>query len=575
MSASDSSGGGAGPPRDTADALPAGTRLAEFELRSVLGLGGFGIVYQAWDHALEREVALKEYMPAALAHRGAGERVTLRSRADEETFAIGLRSFVNEARLLARFDHPSLVKVYRFWEDHGTAYMVMPCYRGRTLREVRQAMAEPPDEAACRRLLLPLLSALELLHREGVYHRDIAPDNVLVGDDGVPVLLDFGAARRVIGRQQALTAILKPNFAPLEQYADMSSMQQGAWTDLYALGATMYFFLTGRAPLPAAARALRDELPPLASLAPPGCSQPFLQALDWTLALRPPERPQAVAVLRAALEGRATPPRPPAGEITVPSVTTRDVTGVHVGAVGPVGHEARHDPVAATVPAALDASPEPAPAASPAPPVDAGSAAAPRGDGGVRVAAVEVDFDPTQVPPPSPWSRARTMVAASTVVLALGAWWMLAPQPSSTAASAMAPTDFPAATTPVATAGGPSLGSAPSAEALPVTQAVPGRGSLPPGDTAPVVVAPQAVRATAVGEPEPRARVEPRPRPAPVRARAAREDVEGPRERCGDRMFLARLECMRRECERPALAAHAECRRMATMEREALARQQP
>jgi len=295
--------------RDASDALPAGTRLAEFEVRGVLGLGGFGIVYLAWDLALEREVALKEYMPVALAGRGRGPKVTLRSQSQRETFDIGLRSFVNEARLLARFDHPSLVKVYRFWEDHGTAYMVMPYYRGRTLRQVRQMMIEPPDEVACRRLIDPLLSALELLHAEGVYHRDIAPDNILIGEDGSPVLLDFGAARQVINRTQSLTAILKPNFAPLEQYADMASMRQGPWTDFYGLGATVYYLVTGQPPLPAAARALNDELPPLAVLSPLGCSPTFLDSIDWTLALRPQERPQSVAVLRAVLDGRIAVPR--------------------------------------------------------------------------------------------------------------------------------------------------------------------------------------------------------------------------------------------------------------------------
>ena len=150
-----------------------GARVAEFEIRGVLGSGGFGIVYLAWDHALEREVAVKEYMPSTLAGRGGDLSVSVRSNSMADTFALGLRSFVNEARLLARFDHPSLVKVYRFWEDNGTAYMVMPHYAGRTLRQARQGMVVPPGEAACRRVLDALLSALETLHREGVFHRDI------------------------------------------------------------------------------------------------------------------------------------------------------------------------------------------------------------------------------------------------------------------------------------------------------------------------------------------------------------------------------------------------------------------
>jgi serine/threonine protein kinase len=124
--------------------LPPGTRFGEFEILRVLGVGGFGIVYLANDHSLEREVALKEYMPASLAARGAGPQITVRSSSFAETYAIGLRSFVNEARLLARFDHPSLVKVYRFWEDNATAYMVMPYLQGVTLRDTRRRMAHPP-----------------------------------------------------------------------------------------------------------------------------------------------------------------------------------------------------------------------------------------------------------------------------------------------------------------------------------------------------------------------------------------------------------------------------------------------
>ncbi|MCC7151685.1 MAG: serine/threonine protein kinase, partial [Rubrivivax sp.] len=232
-------------------AVGVGTRLGEFEVKRVLGVGGFGIVYLAFDHLLEREVALKEYMPASLVERSDELQVTLISQAHADTFALGLRSFVNEARLLARFDHPSLVKVHRFWEANGTAYMAMALYKGRTARDVRTQMTERPDEAWVRRLLEPLLGAIEKLHSEDVYHRDIAPDNILIEADGRPVLLDFGAARRVItDRSQALTAILKPSYAPIEQYADVSGMKQGPWTDIYALGATVHYLLMGKPPPP-------------------------------------------------------------------------------------------------------------------------------------------------------------------------------------------------------------------------------------------------------------------------------------------------------------------------------------
>ena len=301
------------------DALPAGTRFGEFEILRMLGVGGFGIVYLARDHSLEREVALKEYMPASLAMRGSGPQITIRSSAAAETYAIGLRSFVNEARLLARFDHPSLVKVYRFWEDNATAYMVMPYLQGITLRDTRRAMAHAPDERWIRGVIDPILNVLELLHREGVYHRDIAPDNILLPPEGPSVLLDFGAARRVISdRTQSLTAILKPSYAPIEQYAEMTQLRQGPWTDLYALGAVVHYLLFGVPPQPATARAIQDDGESIADRSVPGVSPRMLEAMAWALAIRPNQRPQSVDELRGALDGRISIPAPGRQSITLP-----------------------------------------------------------------------------------------------------------------------------------------------------------------------------------------------------------------------------------------------------------------
>ena len=289
-------------PADPPSALPRGTRLGEFELKRVLGAGGFGIVYLAFDHALEREVAIKEYMPVSLAGRTAAFHVSLLSQSNAENFALGLRSFVNEARLLARFDHPSLVKVHRYWEDNHTAYMAMPFYAGSSLQAVRRQLPEHPNEAWVRAILDPLLGAIERLHLEGVYHRDIAPDNVILRPDGRPVLLDFGAARRVLAdRNVTLTAILKPAYAPIEQYGETGAVKQGPWTDLYALGATMHHLLLGQAPTPSTSRAVVDEMLPIASRGLPGCSTAFLECIDWMLKPRPAERPQSVAALRQAL----------------------------------------------------------------------------------------------------------------------------------------------------------------------------------------------------------------------------------------------------------------------------------
>ena len=282
--------------------LPVGTRLGEFEITGLIGEGGFGIVYMATDHLLGRQVALKEYMPSALASRGAQAQVGVKSERHAETFEAGRRSFINEARLLAQFDHPALVKVFRFWEANGTGYMVMPYYRGRTLRQVLADMAAPPSQAWLQRILLPLIDALETLHAAQCYHRDIAPDNILLLDNGQPVLLDFGAARRVIGDiTQALTVILKPGFAPVEQYANGPEMKQGPWTDVYALAAVIYYCATLKTPVPAVSRMMKDTLEPFGKLARDRYDAQFCEAVDRGLAVTVDERIQGMGEFRAAL----------------------------------------------------------------------------------------------------------------------------------------------------------------------------------------------------------------------------------------------------------------------------------
>jgi serine/threonine protein kinase len=300
-------------------ALPAGARVSEFEILGTIGEGGFGIVYRARDHSLRRTVALKEYMPMALAGRSDTQRITVKSGEHVQTFLAGLRSFINEAQMLAQFDHPSLVKVHRFCEANGTAYMAMPLYEGGTLKQALRARAArggtPPDEAWLRALIEPLLDTLELLHRQNCLHRDVAPDNILLlGGDGQlpkPLLLDFGAARRVIGEQtQALTVILKPGYAPIEQYDETAGLRQGPWTDIYALAAVLHFAITGKPPPQAVGRLLQDVYEPLIGL--PGrlgyYGDPFLAAIDRALAPLPQDRPQDIATWRAALGVRRPTP---------------------------------------------------------------------------------------------------------------------------------------------------------------------------------------------------------------------------------------------------------------------------
>ena len=300
------------PSNDDGNHLPVGFYLGEFEITKVLGEGGFGIVYLAEDHSLGRRVALKEYMPSSLAQRVGGTQVSVKSERHRETFEAGLKSFVNEARLLAQFDHPSLVKVYRFWEANGTAYMVMPFYEGITLKDELKAMGAPPDEAWLRELLEPLTEALAVIHAEQCFHRDIAPDNViLLKGSNRPLLLDFGAARRVIGDMtQALTVILKPGYAPVEQYAEVPGMKQGPWTDVYALAAVVYYAITGKTPPTSVGRLMNDNYVPMTQAGAGRYSPGFLAAMDRALVVKPEQRTQSIDDLRRDLGMAASDPDP-------------------------------------------------------------------------------------------------------------------------------------------------------------------------------------------------------------------------------------------------------------------------
>ena len=582
-------------PTDNPSALPVGTRLGEFELRAVLGIGGFGIVYLAFDHALEREVAVKEYMPASLAGRTETMHVSLRSQADADTFTVGLKSFVNEARLLAHFDHPALLKVHRFWEANGTAYMAMPVMRGRTVKELRQAMTTPPAEAWLRGLLDPLLGAIERLHSEGVYHRDIAPDNIQIEPDGHPVLLDFGAARRVISdKTQTLTAILKPAYAPIEQYAEAGSVRQGPWTDLYSLGATLHFLMLGRPPPPATARAVHDETSALTPQALPDISENFLLTVDWMLAPRPADRPQSVAALREVLEGRALPPRRRAPEAAASSQWDQTVL------LPPVAASPRMksaDPATIVVPPTKPPAPGPAatraapaasapPSAAPPPtPVAARrSSKLPLGIGlgvlaVVAVGAVVLRPWATQEPGPEP--AASAAVAASAPALASAMPASAAASVASTASAALpamnaAPESHIATvvvpvrrptieTHPEAAAHTPAPKPAathPKVEADRVAATHKTTNSVPSALPAAASTPPPAVVGAASAPSTARSQRQPASAPAVVAAApvaSAAAVPATPEGRCAGLNVLRHFGCMERECVRSEFRNHPDC----------------
>lgn len=289
--------------RSVPNALPPGYRFNEFEIKEVIGGGGFGIVYRAWDHQLERTIAIKEFMPSSLAVRNDDMTLVLRSERFSKAFTAGLNSFIQEARLLARFNHPNLLHVLRFWVQNDTAYMGTVFYSGTTLSRLREKNPALLNEAWIRRMLPMLLGAIKTIHDEGYLHRDISLDNIQIQENGLPVLLDFGSARRSIGSISDETeTMLRPGYAPIEQYTDDNESEQGPWTDIYALGAVLHTLIIGSPPPVSVVRSIQDTYMPLTQRNLPGYSPSLLQAVDRALALKMEDRPQTVDEFAALIE---------------------------------------------------------------------------------------------------------------------------------------------------------------------------------------------------------------------------------------------------------------------------------
>ena len=281
--------------------LPPGFELYEYRIDSVLGQGGFGVTYLATDINLNVKVAIKEYLPASVAHRATDHSVSPRWPEDRQFYQNGLDSFLVEARTLATFRHPNIVRVARFFEAHRTAYMVLDYERGESLKTWWGKHANLPEQDLLA-LLKPLLDGLGVVHEAGYLHRDIKPDNIYVRrEDGSLVLLDFGAARQAVGGHQDGTGVVTPGYAPLEQYTGGG---QGPWTDIYALGATLYWMVSGSKPV--AAKERMEEVLPMTPAQQAGqgrYSPEFLRAIDWALQPDAKDRPQDVASFMRALFG--------------------------------------------------------------------------------------------------------------------------------------------------------------------------------------------------------------------------------------------------------------------------------
>ena len=265
---------------DSRFALPVDTVVdGGYRIERVVGSGGFGITYVAEDIKLGTTVALKEYYPFDFGDRDRTMSVRPKSDRHKKTFEWGRSNFLQEARTLARFEHPSIVRVTRVFEANSTAYMVMRFEQGQSFEAWLKGLGRPPTQEELDRIATPLLEALQMMHAENFLHRDIAPDNIIVRADGSPVLLDFGAARRAVAEMsRSLTGIVKAGYSPHEQYSSDGRLQ-GPWSDIYALGGTLYRAVTGRTPEEATLRVDVDHMPP-ATQAAKGTYRPGFLSRD-------------------------------------------------------------------------------------------------------------------------------------------------------------------------------------------------------------------------------------------------------------------------------------------------------
>jgi serine/threonine protein kinase/tetratricopeptide (TPR) repeat protein len=299
------------------DVLNEGYVLHWYEVKSVLGRGAFGVTYLARDNNLNQLVAIKEYFPHDFSSRDTGYTVHPTTGENRELYEWGLSRFIREAQTLAKFKHHNIVRVMSVFELNNTAYMVMEYEQGEELSKLYKRK-ERLSEQELLDIFLPILDGLKLVHDAGFIHRDIKPANIYIREDGSPVLIDFGAARKTVGTPtRALTSLVTVGYAPFEQYNE-SDEKQGAWTDIYALGACLYLAVIGKRPFDAMARGSSllssgvDPYEPVSVAKEGGQYSPgFLRAIDHALMFRAQDRPQDVLVWADMLSGKIeVPPLP-------------------------------------------------------------------------------------------------------------------------------------------------------------------------------------------------------------------------------------------------------------------------
>ncbi|MCX7673075.1 MAG: serine/threonine protein kinase [Thiobacillaceae bacterium] len=286
-------------PTQTTEPLPAGYRLGEYIIDRRIGGGGFSLVYLAFDPD-GQPVAIKEYLPGGVVKRGEGGTVMPLSEDKLTSFRYGMKCFFDEGRALADIRHPNVVRVVNFFRANDTVYMVMKYERGRTLQRHITALTEPMRESFIRQVFVQLLNGLREVHAHRILHLDIKPSNIYIRTDGTPVLIDFGAARSMLERNPHLILpMYTPGFAAPEQYRARECL--GPWTDLYAVGASMYACLAKSPPPAVDERMERDRLIPAARAFAGQYSAALLELVDSLLRLDHTQRPQSVYAVQKRL----------------------------------------------------------------------------------------------------------------------------------------------------------------------------------------------------------------------------------------------------------------------------------
>ncbi len=289
------------------NSLQPGYKLQWYEIKEILGQGGFGITYLAHDTNLDEDVAIKEFLPIELAMREGDFSIHPLSEGHKKNYEWGLDRFIKEARTLTKFKHPNIVRVRSVFKENNTAYMVMEYEHGESLHEIL-TRRKKLDEAELINIVIPLLGGLEIVHETGFIHRDIKPANIFIRKDGSPLLLDFGSARQALGEEtKTLTSLVSPGYAPFEQYYSKSD-EQGPFTDIYGLGATLYRAVTGISPMDAVDRSksilqtLKDTIVTASEISKGQYSGRFLAAIDHAMKFKPDERPQTVSEWKREFE---------------------------------------------------------------------------------------------------------------------------------------------------------------------------------------------------------------------------------------------------------------------------------